>query len=196
MMLERRTFLTEMDQQQDGFFIANQDFPVIPGDSSDGFRTQQEIRKRTPLSKQEKTKSWETNSLKMELVAKERELKEQYPNGYKLYKSYDSAFSNDSQRLYYLSLQPQEQKEFLYLLGSKGIKQRDSARAPASVESSTPFLTQGMSKADVLKTWGKPNSIGIAGLSKFENERWSYYKEGKINYIYFEGGVVQGWELP
>jgi outer membrane protein assembly factor BamE (lipoprotein component of BamABCDE complex) len=67
---------------------------------------------------------------------------------------------------------------------------------PASINPGIPTLYQGMSKAEVHKVWGEPNSVAIAGQPQFQNERWTYVKEGGVSRIYFESGVVQGWELP
>ena len=51
----------------------------------------------------------------------------------------------------------------------------------------------GMNKRDVLKYWGTPSRIDLAGDPGEENERWSFFKSNSIKHVYFEKGVVQGW---
>ena len=53
----------------------------------------------------------------------------------------------------------------------------------------------GMSKTQVEQLWGRPVNIEVAGDPRYENERWSFYHQGKMNYVYFESGEVQGWSL-
>ncbi len=51
-----------------------------------------------------------------------------------------------------------------------------------------------MSKNDIVASLGKPARVEIAGNPSYENERWVYQFNGSSKYIYFESGVVQGWE--
>lgn len=198
MLMEHRSYVDEMDREPEGFFVANEDFPVVPGDTGNAFRSKDEITKRTPASRGEKIKSWKAKSLTMELAAKERDLKENSPEDYKLYQSYLKLFSSDSQKLYYLSLNTQGQRSFLYSLDRSAASkstQGEGARAPASNPSDF-ILSVGMSKRDVIGGWGKPQNVAIAGSAQYQNEKWSYSGEGGERSIYFEQGVVQGWELP
>ncbi len=199
MLTQHRSFVDEMDRESDGFFVADEDFPIIPGDQGSAYRSKEEIAKRTPASIEQKKKKLQLGSLKMELAVKERELRESSQEGYKVYTSYESNFSSDSQKLYYLSLNPVEKRNFLYSLDKQGLA-KDSGtgelgRSPAGGVSSH-ILNVGMSKRDVVRKWGKPLNVAIAGNVEFQNERWSYVNEGKASSIYFERGVVQGWELP
>jgi hypothetical protein len=50
-----------------------------------------------------------------------------------------------------------------------------------------------MSKDDVSSSWGKPMRRDVAGNPSQGNERWSYYRNGVLKYIYFAGGKVEGW---
>lgn len=201
MLLEHRSYVDEMDRESDGFFVANEDFPVVPGDTGNAYRSKQEISKRTPAGQYEKTKDWKTKSVKMELAAKERDLKESSIDEYKLYQSYHKNFSSDSQRLYYLSLGSREQRSFLYSLDKatatavNSTQGEGARRAPASIPSEF-VLSVGMSKRDVIAGWGNPQNIAIAGSAEYQNEKWLYSGEGGQRSIYFEQGVVQGWELP
>lgn len=53
----------------------------------------------------------------------------------------------------------------------------------------------GMGKSDVIRAWGKPARVEIAGHPSYENERWSFYEGGEVKQVYFESGRVQGWAL-
>ncbi len=194
MMMEHRSFVTEMDGPQDSFFVPNEDFPVVAGDYGQEYRTAKEIAQRTPLDRHEREQRWTKNSIYIELLSKENELRERDPAAFKLYRSYERQFTSDSQKLYYLSLSPSERREFLYLLG-RGGSAESGKRAPASIDDDM-LIVQGMSKEDVVRKWGEPLSVAIAGRPEFQNEKWTYMHEGKISIIYFEHGIVQGWELP
>ena len=51
-----------------------------------------------------------------------------------------------------------------------------------------------MNKTQVLTTLGQPQRVEIAGNPRFENVRWLYAEQGSPKYIYFESGLVGGWE--
>lgn len=53
----------------------------------------------------------------------------------------------------------------------------------------------GMGKNDVIRVWGKPGRVEIAGHPSYENERWSFFEGGEVKQVYFESGRVQGWAL-
>ncbi len=53
----------------------------------------------------------------------------------------------------------------------------------------------GMDKVNVIKLWGNPMKIDIAGNPNSQNERWSFYTEGRKRVIYFENGKVEGWNI-
>ena len=63
-----------------------------------------------------------------------------------------------------------------------------SERYPASDD-----VTLGMRKDDVMRNWGRPDRMDVAGDPRLENERWAYRREGYTSYIYFESGRVEGW---
>lgn len=56
-------------------------------------------------------------------------------------------------------------------------------------------LHLGMTKGDVVSSWGQPQGVDFAGDPRMQNERWSFYSQGRVHYVYFEGGRVQGWNL-
>lgn len=75
-------------------------------------------------------------------------------------------------------------------------------RRPAAVtpyeyleDESSSEIFVGMTKDEVRGIWGGPNQIEVAGNPREENERWSFYYNGEVKYVYFEQGVVQGWQI-
>ncbi len=56
-------------------------------------------------------------------------------------------------------------------------------------------LFLGMSKAQVLRAWGRPGRVDIAGNPKYQNERWAFFAKSNVYYVFFEAGSVQGWQL-
>ena len=52
-LLQNRTFIDEMDRESDGLFVAGRDFDAVPGDSGSAYRSNDEIRMRTPASESE-----------------------------------------------------------------------------------------------------------------------------------------------
>ena len=52
-----------------------------------------------------------------------------------------------------------------------------------------------MSKTEVQRIWGSPSRVDVAGNPKMENERWSFYHNGRVKTVFFESGRVEGWEI-
>ena len=52
-----------------------------------------------------------------------------------------------------------------------------------------------MSKVQVIDMWGRPARIEVAGNPSNENEKWAFYENGRVKFVYFEGGTVQGWQI-
>ena len=46
--MENRTFITEMEQESDGVFVAGRDFRTVPGDTGKAYRSREDIMMRTP----------------------------------------------------------------------------------------------------------------------------------------------------
>ena len=47
--VHQRTYLKEMDETKDGFFVPDRDFAVLSGDTGRRYRTKAEIAERTPV---------------------------------------------------------------------------------------------------------------------------------------------------
>lgn len=70
-----------------------------------------------------------------------------------------------------------------------------------ALDSTFDDVRVGMSKADVLTAWGQPQETYVAGDPHRQNEKWVYFvglssQLGKANAraVYFEDGLVSGWE--
>ncbi|MCR9205475.1 MAG: hypothetical protein NXH75_12910 [Halobacteriovoraceae bacterium] len=198
-MLENRSFISEMDYQTDDMFVAGEDFDYVPGDSGTPHRSREEIRSRTPASGIEKSSRDEYSSLMRELSFKERKLsmKERA-----LYKEVQPYLETESEKIYFLSLSPRERREYLEsrridyqnnAMANRGSRGRRSLASLQPVYSGSLHL--GMNKGDVVQTWGRPARVEVAGNPSNENERWAFYENGRVKFVYFEGGTVQGWQI-
>ena len=70
-----------------------------------------------------------------------------------------------------------------------------------SLDSAFDDVRLGMTKADVMTAWGQPQETYVAGHPEKGNEKWVYFvglssQLGRANAraIYFEQGLVSGWE--
>lgn len=60
----------------------------------------------------------------------------------------------------------------------------------------------GMNRPAVLESWGEPDAVEVSGNPVYGNERWKYHKmvssdngyNKELRVIYFESGLVAGWE--
>lgn len=193
-LFHNRTFIDEMDRDTDGLIVAGRDFQTVPGDTGRAYRSHQEILKRTPMSERYKRKLTEEESLKYELAKKEDRLS---PAEYRDYVEFKELMPSLSEKIYYLSLTPQERLRFIsekrQLLGGVSSSMGWEYMKEQSVNDGHLYL--GMDKESVINSWGRPEKIDIAGDAEYENERWSFYEDGKIKKVYFERGQVQGWTL-
>lgn len=187
-----RTYLTEMEHDDSSFFTPRNDFPVVAGDSGRYWMNEQERRQRTPASEDELKDDLTTRTLKREL----RELESvQTEENLEFYNQYQHKLSSISEKIYFLKLPSYERKEYLL---SRGFLAEN--RAPAFSDKDRVFAVRtqdillGMSKGDVLESWGKPLRVEVAGNPRNENERWLYRMNGASKFIYFESGQVQGWD--
>jgi len=188
-----RSFVDEMDRESDGFFMAGRDFPVVSGDSGEAYRSRDEIMKRTPASKRRKGQEKEAQSIKDELREKEAMMTEEEMYYYGKALKY---LPSESDKLYFLSLSGKDREDYIE---SKRVeyaedngKSKDIVKK-RSVHGTDLFL--GMEKDEVLKAWGRPTRVEIAGNPKNQNERWSFMEDGTVKQIYFESGKVNGWAL-
>lgn len=193
LMLPERSFLEEMERESDGFFAPGKDFPVVSGDSGEVYRSREEIKRRTPSSERAKRLNAESVSLGTELREKEENMDEFEVERYSLDKKF---LQTDSDKLYYLSLSPNERETYIDAKKTDlkdELEQRKNMVQRRSIHSSELFL--GMEKNEVIEVWGKPARVEIAGNPANQNERWSFVEDGNVKHVYFESGKVHGWAL-
>lgn len=184
-----RSYSDEMEAMDEGMFVPNRDFQVVGGDSGDISYTRREILRRTPASKLEKEKMFEDFALEEELVQLESE---QSGSSAELYEKYRDRLRTKSEKIYFLKLSSRDREEYMV---SKGFYQGKLSNVSPQEEDAISHhqIAQGMTKDAVLKSWGKPISVEVAGNPKYENERWVYRRNRKLEYVYFEGGHVEGF---
>jgi hypothetical protein len=127
------------------------------------------------------------------LLQSKRE-REQYYN----FKPY---LKNDRERLDFIRLGTYENRErYLQRHGLlNGTEQRSDQVADMIRKQD---ITVGMTKQAVRESWGDPDAIEVAGNPMYGNERWKYTQDvasadgfkTKNRVVFFEGGVVSGWE--
>lgn len=187
-----RTYLSEMEHDDSSFFNPQHDFPVVAGDNGKFWMDEEERRARTPASEEDIQETRHSRSLQNEL----RQLESiQSEESLEFYNKYKSKLSSTSDKIYFLNLHPAERQEYLKARGLISEKKEspftDSQRMFALRKND---ILMGMSKDDVLDSWGKPMRVEVAGNPRYQNERWLYRLNGASKYIYFESGQVQGWE--
>lgn len=208
-LLEHRDYADEMDmygfRDDTPLFKANEDFMVISGDTGRYSRNTSEILNRTPSGH---SSSYEMNyykSLEKERAFLETKLTDEE---YYEYQKLRADLGGISEQIYYLRLSPRGKREYLE---AKNINTRKVSRHPAqasgeqavrrnrNISAYNPVFTPkndvtlGMTMSEVQASWGKPERVDIAGDPKYRNQRWAFRKNGRIKYVYFEAGVVNGW---
>ncbi len=203
-MFEHRDYSDVMSEYQydEPVFRANQDFMIVSGDSGRDYRLDSEVQKRTPASAEQAHISLYEASLRRELKHLEFRLTE---DEYYEFNSMRDRIGSVSEQIYYLRLNHVQREEYLMLRKIKMPTPRNSrgysAYGPKRVAFyqqpvapvATDDVTLGMSRERVMQNWGNPVKREIAGNPTSGNERWAFKRDGKVRYIYFESGVVQGW---
>jgi hypothetical protein len=189
--LTGRSYLSEMEHNDGRFFNPREDFPVVAGDNGRDWETTEERNERTPTSETDLAAERSRRRLKQELRELENQQSDQALEEYDKHKR---SLATTSEKIYFLKLSSHERKEYL---NSRGFMRNE--RAPASFDQQMygvrdANISQGMTKADVEMSWGRPSRVEVAGNPSYENERWLYTVHGASKYIYFESGVVNGWE--
>jgi hypothetical protein len=193
LMLPDRSFVEQMETEDDGLYNPGRDFPVVSGDTGEVRRSRAELTRRTPASERSSRLSKEAVSLTEELIQKEDKLSEEELDKYGRDKKF---LQTDSDKLYYISLSPYERKTYI---DSKKLDLKEDMEGTRdliqkrSIHSGEIYI--GMDKNEVMQVWGKPARVEIAGNPKSQNERWSFREDGNVKQVYFEGGKVQGWAL-
>jgi hypothetical protein len=179
-----RTYLSDMGSDSQSFYNPHTDFPIVAGDNEDFGLSQDELYERAPRTEEEVRERRFRQILQEELHALESG---QSGGAAKLYTKYKKKIGSTSERIYFLKLPASERLDYLE---ARGLLET-AERAPASQSSQ---VGMGMTKDQVLGSYGKPQRIEIAGNPSYENERWQYVINGASKYIYFEAGRVEGWE--
>ena len=192
-----RSYLSEMERDDSSMFTPNEDFPVIGGDTGDVGWGTKEYQRRAPASADDLENRRTSQSLKQELRQLEDRQNEENLN---FYEDHKHKLATTSERIYLLKLPVRERADYL---ASRGFLKQESSQYMESSQNRSPAsafgarnnsLNLGMSKDDVMNSWGKPVRVEVAGNPSYENERWAYRVHGATKYIYFESGSVQGWE--
>lgn len=189
-LMENRTFIDEMEKDDEEFVMPGRDFRITAGDSGKVFRNEKEIQERTPLDGEEKAQFIADKRLNTEfetLYAAQSDFALKHYHRFKRY------LPTLSEKIYFLRLESlTERNTYLYSKNAPVYKDMQFVdyRRPANQ------ITVGMNKSDVRSAWGRPTRRDVAGNPAYENERWAYFEGGKIKFVYFEGGKVQGWSMP
>ncbi|MCK5884175.1 MAG: hypothetical protein KAG61_10830 [Bacteriovoracaceae bacterium] len=196
-LLSHRSYMSQMNSHDQSLFTPSEDFQVIAGDTGNVGRSKEDIAKRTPATSKQQKRNLYSSSIANELSEKERSIQ---GDERAFYLRYKSRIGSTSDKIYYLDLTPRERRQYLSEIGIIKRKSRFSrGRNIASVAFGDMSLEQpiqmGMSKGDVAGTWGSPAQVDFAGNPNNQNERWSFWRNGKTNFVYFESGRVSGWEL-
>lgn len=186
-----RSFLSEMSRDDSSFYQPNEDFPIVAGDTGDIGITEEERRLRTPKSFQDIAESRHRAVLLDELRTLENE---QSDGASKFYERHKHKFSTVSEKIYFLNLPPSERKDYLASRGFLIESRRDIASTGIPYRNDSQEIGLGMTKDQILDNLGQPSRVEIAGNPVYENERWLYNVDGASKYIYFESGLVGGWE--
>lgn len=195
-----RSYLSEMEQDDSGFYSPKEDFPVMAGDSGRFWTNNKERKARTPATEYELARDNQQKFLKSELKELESS---QSQKSLELYENHKHKFGSISEKIYFLNLPTTDRVSYLESRGfierphqdTLSQKMRSHVRGGGShYRSSSGGVSLGMDKDAVRQNWGSPNRVEVAGNPSNENERWVYSVNGATKYIYFESGVVQGWE--
>ena len=185
--MTHRDYVAEMERDDSSFFNPRVDFPVVAGDTGRDWESTSDRKNRTPASVDE----IQDNKSRRYLTQELRKLEgQQSDNALEQYEKNKHHFKTTSEKIYFLKLSQFERKDYL---ASRGfIKEESSPRQIFAMRDSK--VASGMSKSQVMENWGEPNRVEVAGNPSYENERWLYSVNGATKYIYFESGVVRGWE--
>lgn len=191
MFLTKRSFVDEMEKDTDGFFVPQQDFPLVSGDKGRSFRNHDEILERTPYTKKEKRSYEKLLVLREQLEDLENALTDQEYRHYMQNRDY---LPTISEKIYFLRLADIEDRDE-YLLGKGAYSYQKNYNFEENLAIRNKEIYVGMPKQAVIESWGRPLRVDIAGNPEKENERWLFYERGKTKYVFFEDGKVEGWVL-
>lgn len=186
-LLDSREFYDQMDTRFDqAMFRPAEDFQVVPGDRGH-YMDESEMMGRVPATSSMNESSRYDSSIARELYSLEAQLNEE---DYEVYSQVRGQLGSDYERIYYLRLHPAEKHQYL---SARGIAPKRYYSAQEAVRGPVANISLGMGKSDVLSYWGEPDRRDYAGNPQLGNERWAYNRNGRVKYVYFESGQVEGW---
>lgn len=187
-----RSYLTEMEHEDSSFYHPDEDFPVVGGDAQvKGMSMDEYRRSRLPRTESDRMYDRQTQALHQELRSLESSQPEEE---LEFYNQHKKKFATHSEKIYYLKLPREERRQYLQDRGFIENPSRSPASLSHSISTRRSQVGMGMTKNDVMASMGRPSRVEVAGNPSYENERWLYQINGASKYIYFESGVVQGWE--
>lgn len=190
-LLSKRTFVKEMEAGETEVFRPTHDFPLTAGDSGKTRMTRAEVLERTPANYREREENMHDTALGAELQQLEAGLS---TYEYERYQEFKDKMPSVSERIYFLRLNSvRDREDYLYSKGLYEFSPTHVREIKAAIRGRD--LVVGMSKDDVLRSWGRPNRVDVAGDPRYENERWTFYQRGQLRQVFFESGLVQGWEI-
>jgi hypothetical protein len=186
-----RSYLSEMGHDDSSFYSPENDFPVMAGDTGRWWTSENDRRARTPASEEDVKRGRHERSLEAELHRLESQQSE---DSFAFYQKYRDKMSSTSERIYFLQLPSFERADYIQYKGLAEVSSSVYSAFESRQAIRQADILLGMSKDDVLESWGRPARVEVAGNPSFENERWLYSTNGATKYIYFEAGRVEGWE--
>lgn len=184
-MLDSTTFRNRL-AVRDGR-MPEQNIPRTTGDPPDSY-SEDELAKQS-MYYPKHLRSRQDYYLEQELGALVHQAS---PEDQALYQAYSNDLPSLSEKIYFLRLPSTYEKQAY--LRSKGLMRGSTLDIYHQLTSQKrPVLRPGMTKEDILMTWGRPVRREVAGQARQENERWSFDTPEGTKYIYFENGRVSGW---
>lgn len=119
---------------------------------------------------------------------------------YDYYNEAKPALKNERDRKEFLTQKNRNQQK--RWLASRGVSELSLYEPAVRAAIDEGDVSLGMSKEAVLKSWGDPEAVEVAGNPDYGSERWVYthFEASQEGYqtqqrmIYFERGKVVGWE--
>ncbi len=185
-LIPSRDHWNQMEEQHEPMFRPRENFKVVSGDTGDTMDSIDDYMHRVPAADY----SLKARAQKMSLSEELRDLEDRQSEAdYNLYLENEAILGSVSEKIYFLKMNSSIERQ--KYLENKGYRSRTRLTKVDDI----PFesLNPGMSKAEILKRFGRPMSKDIAGNPENENERWSYHNGDEVRYIYFEQGRVDGW---
>lgn len=139
-MFETRSYYDLMTDNAGPIWVPNRDFQVVGGDTGRVFRDYNEIMQRTPASYQTQEDQEYAYTLRAELVKLENLQSEK---DYELYDRHRFRFASDSERIYYLRLNPNERVSYLRAKGFIKNGERNFMSAPSAQRAYARAYSEG-----------------------------------------------------